>query len=143
MSEDKPFQNELAKAMLSNGEEVTLPRLTIGKILAVTDAMSVLISSAKEKSPEIFEMLSGKGGDNIGGQLVQTLPQLLPLLINQVVNVLGIYLGKDTAEIKENWDMGDVVAVATPFFADITAQGSKVLGPLNEALSKAKVNPVS
>jgi len=88
-------------------------------------------------------MLSGKGGDNIGGQLVQTLPQLLPLLINQVVNVLGIYLGKDTAEIKENWDMGDVVAVATPFFADITAQGSKVLGPLNEAMSKAKVNPVS
>ena len=143
MSEDKPFQNELVKVMLSNGEEVTLPRLTIGKILAVTDAMSVLISSAKDKSPEIFEMLSGKGGDNIGGQLVQTLPQLLPLLINQVVNVLGIYLGKDTAEIKENWDMGDVVAVATPFFADITKQGSKVLGPLNEALSKAKVNPVS
>jgi len=143
MGEDKPFQNELVKVMLSNGEEVTLPRLTIGKILAVTDAMSVLISSAKDKSPEIFEMLSGKGGDNIGGQLVQTLPQLLPLLINQVVNVLGIYLGKDTAEIKENWDMGDVVAVATPFFADITAQGSKVLGPLNEALSKAKVNPVS
>jgi len=143
MSEDKPFQNELVKVMLSNGEEVTLPRLPIGKILAVTDAMSTLISTAKEKSPEIFEMLSGKGGDNIGGQLVQTLPQLLPLLINQVVNVLGIYLGKDTAEIKENWDMGDVVAVATPFFADITAQGSKVLGPLNEALSKAKVNPVS
>jgi len=143
MSEDKPFQNELVKVMLSNGEEVTLPRLTIGKILAVTDAMSVLISSAKEKFSEIFEMLSGKGGDNIGGQLVQTLPQLLPVLINQVVNVLGIYLGKDTAEIKENWDMGDVVAVATPFFADITKQGSKVLGPLNEALSKAKVNPVS
>jgi len=143
MGEDKPFQNELVKVMLSNGEEVTLPRLTIGKILAVTDAMSVLISSAKDKSPEIFEMLSGKGGDNIGGQLVQTLPQLLPLLINQVVNVLGIYLGKDTQEIKENWDMGDVVAVATPFFADITKQGSKVLGPLNEALSKAKVNPVS
>jgi len=143
MSEDKPFQNELVKVMLSNGEEVTLPRLTIGKILAVTDAMSTLISTAKEKSPEVFEMLSGKGGDNIGGQLVQTLPQLLPVLINQVVNVLGIYLGKDTAEIKENWDMGDVVAVATPFFADITAQGSKVLGPLNEALSKAKVNPVS
>jgi len=43
MSEDKPFQNELVKVMLSNGEEVTLPRLTIGKILAVTDAMSVLI----------------------------------------------------------------------------------------------------
>jgi len=143
MSEDKPFQNELVKVMLSNGEEVTLPRLTIGKILAVTDAMSVLISSAKEKSPEIFEMLGGKGGENAGGQLLQTLPQLLPVLGNQVVNVLSIYLGKPAQEIKDNWDMGDVVAVATPFFADITAQGNKVLGPLNEAMSKAKVNPVS
>jgi hypothetical protein len=135
---DKPFQKELVKVTLTNGETVDLPRLTVGKIMVVTDAMSTLITSAKEKSPEIFEIISGKAGDNIGAQLVQTLPQLLPLLLEQIVNVLSLYLVRDAEWIKETMDMEDLVAVATPFFADILKQGNKVMGPLNEALKKAQ-----
>lgn len=125
MSEDKPFQPELVKVILTSGEVVELPRLTIGKILAVTDAMSTLITTAKDKSPEVFKMFSGEGGENFGVKLVETLPQLFPVVLDQVVNVLSIYLGREAKWIKETMDMEDLVAIATPFFADISKQGDR------------------
>jgi len=134
---DKPFQGP-ATVTLQDGTVVTLPRLTIGKIMAVTGAMSNLITAVKEKSPEVFEMLSGKEDQNIGVKMVQTLPQVFPVVLKEVVNVLSIYLNKDTKDIEENYDMEDLVAIAIPFFADITRQGSKVMGPLNDLMAKAK-----
>lgn len=137
VSVDKPFQEPVV-VKIQNGEEITLPRLTIGKIMAVTDAMSVLIDSAKEKSPEIFNIIGGKSGENVGVKLVETLPALFPLLLEQIVNVLSKYLGKDAEWIKDNMDMEDLVAVATPFFGGILKQGNHLLGPINEALAKIK-----
>jgi len=133
MSEDKPFQNAV-KIQLINGEEVVLPRLTIGKIMEVTDSMNVLMESAKEKAPQVFDMFTGKDSENVGVKLVQVLPSLLPILMTQIVDLLSKYLGKDTQYIKDNMDMEDLVKILTPFFGDILKQGNHLLGPLSQAL---------
>ena len=140
---DKPFQ-EPVEITLVNGEKVVLPRLTIGKIMDVTDAMNELMDSAKEKTPQIFDLFTGKENDNIGMRLVQTLPTLLPVLLVQVVNLLSKYLGKDVKYVKENMDMEDMVNILTPFFGGILAQGNHLLGPLNQALQGlSKTSPQS
>lgn len=125
---------------LVNGEKVVLPRLTIGKILALTEGMDELISTAKQKAPGIFELFNG-GAENNPAELVQALPQLIPLLLSQIVKVLSTYLGKDKKWVEENMDLEDLVAVATPFFGSTIKQANHILGPLNNLFKKANANP--
>lgn len=133
--EDKPFKGPV-EIELKNGEKVILPRLTLGKIVAVTDSMNTLISIAQEKTPQLFDVISGKSGDNAGSQIIQMLPTILPYLISELIIVISAYLGKEEDWVKDNMDMEDLVAVATPFFGDILVQGKHLIAPVTEALKK-------
>lgn len=134
---DKPF-TEPGVVTLKNKEVIQLPRLTLGKIMHVTDSVNKLVDTAKEKTPQVFDILSGKMGEDVGGQLLQVLPTLLPYLLNNLVEVISKYLDKEEDWVKDNMDMEDLVAVATPFFADILVQGKHLFGPLTDALQKVK-----
>lgn len=124
------------KVKLKNGEEVVLPRLTIGKIMGVAKSVQSLVKAAKEEAPEIFELISGKSPENAAAHLVQSLPTLFPLLLDQIVDVLAAYLNKDREWINDNMDMEDLVNIATPFFENILKQGNYLLGPLSGVMQK-------
>lgn len=125
----KAFDNNKV-IKLVNGEEVTLPRLTIGKIMVVTDAVSTLINAAREKVPNIAGLIGADAPEGSGVLLAQALPAVIPVLMNEIVNVLAKYLGKDHDWIKDQLDMEDLVNISTPFFADIFKQGNHVAGAL-------------
>ena len=132
----EPFK-DAQKVKLKNGEEVELPRLTLGKIMAVAKSAHKLVVAAKEHAPQIFELMNGNTTENASAQLVQALPTVFPLVLGQVIDVMSDYLGKDKDWILETMDMEDLVNVATPFFENILSQGNHLLGPLNQAMEKA------
>lgn len=127
--EEKAFIKERQTVMVGDEKniEVALPRLSLKKIMAVTDAVDKLVQSAKEKSPQLFEVFGANKDElNLGMEVVKILPNILPVLMEEITKVLAIYLDKDQEWIKDNFDMEDLVAVATPFFENILNQGSHV-----------------
>jgi len=141
---DKPFVKP-EEITLNNGEKVVLPRMTLGKILAVTDGVAKLVETAKDKAPELFSVItssaqSDEDAVNIGASIVKTLPSLLPIIMHELTSVLAAYLDKDQKWILDNMDMEDLVAVSTPFFGSILKQGNHLLGPLNQMLGKIKTS---
>ena len=140
MSEEA-FQNSPRTVKLSTGEEIPLPRLTLGKILAVTKSMQNLISAVKDKSPEIMNLFGGEAPENAGAILMGALPSLVGPLLEEIVIVLSDYLGKPSDWIKENMDMEDLVAVATPFFGDIFKQGNVAMVALGKAFPTKTQTP--
>lgn len=139
--EDKPFVKE--KQIIMIGEEknipVELPRLTLKKIMAVTDGVDKLVNAAREKSPQVFELFNRNGNStdiSLGMELVKLLPSILPVLMNEITNVLATYLNKDKEWVEDNMDMEDLVAVATPFFGNILRQGTHLTGALSNLFPK-------
>jgi septum formation topological specificity factor MinE len=119
--------------------EIELPRLTLGKIIAVTKAVETLMSSAKEKSPQLFELFTkNKENDNmqVGVELVKLLPSILPTILEEITEVIAIYINKDKEWVKNTMDVEDLVAIATPFFENILSQGSHIVGPLSNLFPK-------
>lgn len=133
--EDKPF-TPAEKIKLSNGDEITLPRMTLGKILATTDSMGKLIEAIKKKAPDLFDLFSGtnnQDNEQLGMHVIKALPVVIPLVADEVVTVLASYLNKDKQWILDQMDVEDLVAVATPFFASTTQQTNHLLKALNQA----------
>jgi hypothetical protein len=138
--EDKPFVKEKQFVMIGENKdlEVILPRLTLKKIMAVTDGVDKLVNAAKEKSPQVFELFNKNDGNiSIGIEVVKLLPAILPILMTEITNVLAAYLDKEPAWVQENMDMEDLVAVATPFFANILKQGNHLTGALGQMFPKS------
>jgi hypothetical protein len=143
--EDKVFIKETQIVRISNGQhEIVLPRMTLKKIMAVTDGMDKLVQSAKEKSPQVFEIFN-KTDDNLslGLEIVKVLPSILPLLMSEIINILSVYLEKDKDWIENNFDMEDLVAVATPFFEDILKQGSHLTDALTRMFPKKEDDKIT
>jgi len=145
-TQDKPFVKEKQTVKIGENKdiELELPRLTLSKIMAVTSGIDKLVSTAREKSPQVFELFSGKDeGVNLGLELVKMLPSILPVIMNEMTSVIGAYLGKDKQWIEDNMDMEDLVAVATPFFASILQQGNHLTNALGQMFPTASPNPSS
>lgn len=128
------FVNEKRTLILSNGEQVVLPRMTIGKILSVTNAISILVKAVKKEYPDFFK---NEDYGTIAMQFIKCLPEMFPVIGEQVVGVIATYLGKDNAWVNDVMDMEDLVAVATPFLQTIMAQGNHLLGAINQSLGKS------
>ena len=119
---------------LSNGEEIKLPRMTLGKILAVTNAISTLVKAVKKEYPELF-----KGNEvdmaKIGMHILNFLPEMLPVVGNEVIGVIATYLGKKPEWVADTMDAEDLVNVATPFLQTIMSQGNHLLGAINKGFA--------
>lgn len=137
---DEVFVEQGIVVKLKNGENVVLPKLTIGKIMMITDSMNELIKEAGMQAPELIKIFT-EDSEAAGINLVKSLPTLLPVLLGQVVKVLSKYLGIEEEFIKDNMDLEDLVNVTTPFLANILAQGNHLVGPLNQAMAKLKPTP--
>jgi hypothetical protein len=137
MSEDKPFTPVTNTVTLKNGKVVPLPRLTLGKIMLVTDGVTKLTDAVKEKAPGLFEIFAGsKDNMQLGADIMKIVPSVLPVVLHEVVDVLSAYTGIGKPEILDEWDAEDLVNVATPFFASILEQGNHLLNPLKGLIPK-------
>ncbi len=138
---EKPFSKALQTVELKNGTKVELPRLTLGKIMLVTDGVGKLTEAIKEKAPSLFAIFSGGGQDSLamGAEIMQTLPAVLPAVLKEVIQVISAYTGVSEKTIEDEWDAEDLVAVATPFFESILEQGSHLVKPLTSLFPKPTV----
>jgi hypothetical protein len=132
--------NEKRLIKLTNGEEVELPRMTIGKILAVTNAISVLVKTVKKEYPDLFKEEDLNIGQ-LGMVLIRSLPEMFPVIGDQVVTVIATYLGKETKWVHNTMDLEDLVNVATPFLQTIMSQGNHLLGAINQGFTQEEVPP--
>lgn len=132
------FADNLKKITLTCGEEVVLPHMTIGKILNVTHALSALVKKAKEEHPELLEFGDDwdKDANAIGLKIIKALPELLPSVADQVIDVIAAYLNKETTWVKESMDLEDLTKVIFPFFEAFTAQGNHLVGAFNKLFPK-------
>ena len=139
--EETPFitQRTIVKVGPNKELEVELPRLTLKKIMLVTGAVEKLVNVAKEKSPQLFELFSESDRSNLGIEVMKLVPSLLPVLLNEVTEVLALYTGKEKSWVEDNCDMEDLMAIATPFFQDILAQSRHLIGPLASLFPKNAV----
>lgn len=148
MSEDTPFvaQKVIVKVGPDKEIDIELPRLTLKKIMLVTGAVEKLVKTAQEKSPQLFELFS-KTGETDKNQLtmevVKLIPALLPVIMEEVTEVIAIYIGKDKDWVQDNLDVEDLVAIGTPFFQNILQQGNHLLGPLANLFPKNEAEKAS
>lgn len=129
------------KVKLKNKEEVVLPPLTLRKILAVTKGVANLVEAAKKEFPELATLF--EQGDNptqIGLIVVQKLPSLIPQVLGELTDVLATYLDKPKEYILDNFEIEDLVAVSTPFFANILRGANITLDTFNNAFKSEAQN---
>lgn len=131
------FVNKKQKIELPSGEAIEVPRLTIGRILAVTNHIAELVKAAKQEVPELLDMeAAGKDPSIFGARILQAIPEILPKVSDHIVSIVASYINKEEDWVRENLDLEDVAAIATPFFANILHQGNHILGVVNKAMSQ-------
>ena len=117
---------EPKKILLSNNEEVVLPRLTLGKINAVAGSIAQFIKAVREHDPNLTldwdEMEKNPTGVVV--KLLKILPAVLPVLSKEIIIIIAAYLNKKTEWVEDNMDLEDLAKVATPFLVNIFQQGS-------------------
>lgn len=132
--------NEKKTIKLTTGEDLVLPRMTLGKILAVTNAISTLVKAVKKEYPDLF-----KGNETdmaaIGMHILNFLPEMLPTIGNEIIGVIATYLGKPPTWVADTMDAEDLVNVATPFLQTIMKQGNHLLGAINSGLTSESKSP--
>ncbi len=127
------FADNPKKIILSCGEEITLPRMTIGKILHVTHALSELAKVTKKEFPDLLTGVEMDKDPGVAGtKILKALPEILPVVADQVVDLIASYLGKETAWVKDNMDLEDLSKVAFPFFEAFMAQSNHLVGAFNK-----------
>lgn len=129
----EPFVST-AEVTLKNGDKVKLPPLTLLKILAVTKGIARLVEAAKTQFPELATLFDQKSTPGqIGLVVVQKLPTLVPQVLEELVEVLSTYLDMPKDDILKKFEIEDLVAVSTPFFASILKAGNITLDTFNSA----------
>lgn len=122
---------------LNGGDVIKIPRLTIGKILSISSAISKLAKAAKEEAPELFSAKEwAENPEAFGPKLVGALPILFPVLSEQIVDVVASYIGREPDWVKENIDLEDLGEIATPLFASLLSQGNLLMGKINQAFEE-------
>ncbi len=130
------FVNKKHSIVLPSGEELTVPRLTIGRILTVTNNIAELVKAAKEEIPELLDLESTvKNPAEIGTRILQAIPAMLPKVSQHIVSIVACYIDKDEDWVKDNLDLEDLTAIATPFFENILHQGNLVMSMINAKLT--------
>jgi len=133
------FVNKKHIIVLPNGEELNIPRLTIGRILTVTNHISELVKAVKEEVPNLFdfdEKAAESGQIEIGTRILQAIPAILPNVSEHIVSVVACYIDKEEQWVKDTLDLEDLIAIATPFFENILHQGSQVMAQINKKISR-------
>lgn len=131
------FKANLGKVSLSNGEEVELPRLTIGRLKTVSKSVANLVTKIKEAAPDVFSMdvSTDSAALTAGARIMGALPSVLPEVFDEVVAVVSSYLNKDQKWVEESLDLEDMSKILYPFFGSILSQGNILLSAFNEAVS--------
>jgi hypothetical protein len=129
--------NEAKVIKLTSGEEITLPRMTLGKILAVTNAISTLVKAVKKEYPDLFKD-SEVDVAALGLHIIRCLPEMLPVIGDQIVGVIATYIGKESKWVMANMDIEDLVNVATPFLQITMQQGNHLLGAINKGFASVQ-----
>lgn len=130
------FVNKKHTIVLPSGEELTVPRLTIGRILTVTNNIAELVKAAKEEIPELLDLDSTvKNPAEIGTRILQAIPAMLPKVSQHIVSIVACYIDKEEGWVKDNLDLEDLTAIATPFFENILHQGNLVMSMINAKLT--------
>ncbi len=123
--------------IISTGEQLELPRLTIGKILSISAGIAALAKSAKKEAPELFAAKDvNSDSEGFGFQLIQAMPLLLPVLSGEILNLLSVYLKKEKQWIEDNMDLEDLAKVSTPLFANLLSQGNNLVKAVNQAFKQ-------
>ena len=148
----KAFKAVLATVDLTDGERLELPRLTLRRILLVTDTLAKMIEKLQAEHPEVMTvLLTPEGSVNLrfGSFIVANLHKILPTVMHEVYDFIVVYTGKDRAWVDEHVDLDDTVAILTPFFTTISTQLSGLInryappepvpvsGPLNGTVTAA------
>jgi len=134
------FINDAAKVTLSNGQEVTLAKMSLHMILETTKIVRDLIELVKAEQPELlnnlFDKASGKANSDFVADLVNSLPTLLaslaPVVIEKLVELAALYSSTDKKDALANWGMDDLIKVLTPFFVYILQQANSLMTKVNQ-----------
>ena len=121
--------------IISTGEQLELPRLTIGKILSISAGIATLAKSAKKEAPELFSNKDTES-EGFGFQLIQAFPVLLPVLSGEIIALLSTYLKKEPEWVKDNLNLEDLAMIATPLFANLLSQGNNLVQAINDTFKK-------
>lgn len=126
MSTQGAFKNPV-KIQLSNGEDLELPRLTLGKLNAVAGSIAALVKAIKAENPDLLNFDDFETNPTgTGSKILQAVPALLPTVSSQVISLVAIYLGKEEEWVTETMDLEDLSKVVLPFFMNILKQGNLV-----------------
>lgn len=129
------FINKKHTIKLPNGEELEVPRLTIGRILTVTNHIAELVKAAKEEVPGLLDLdAATKDPTEIGTRILQAIPAILPKVSEHIVSIVSVYINKDEDWVKDTLDLEDLAAIASPFFENILHQGNLVMKMVNKNL---------
>ncbi len=132
------FVPYLAKVTLSNGEDLVLPRLTLRRILALTESLSKVVVALKPLVPDLFDIEKLRAGQ-FGidpAALISRIPQLLSPLYDEIIEVLVVYLGKDMEWIDDTFDLEDMIKVCVPLFGSIISQGTQLATIITTAIEQ-------
>lgn len=121
--------------IISTGEQLELPRLTIGKILSLSAGIAALAKSAKKEAPELFSN-KDTASESFGFQLIQAFPVLLPVLSGEIIALLSTYLKKEPEWVKDNLNLEDLAMITTPLFANLLSQGNNLVQAINDTFKK-------
>ncbi len=120
------FKNPV-KIQLSNGEDLDLPRLTLGKLNAVAGSIAQLVKAIKNENPDLLNFEDFEANPTgIGSKIIQAVPALLPTVSGEIVTLVAIYLGKEKEWVEDTMDLEDLSKVVLPFFTNILKQGNLV-----------------
>lgn len=130
----EPFSKDLGTVEI-NGNNITLPRLTLRKTMHATKAVADLLLAVKEKLPadvDIVNLLRNSATDanasvNFGSEVLKLIPHMLPQVIDQAAEVVAVYLDISKDEVLDKFDLNDIVKVLIPFFTNILSQGNTAL----------------
>lgn len=128
---------EPKKITLSNGEEIELPRLTLGKINAVAGSIAVFIKAVRDYDPNLkFDWTEiEKNPSVIVVRLLTILPAVLPVFSKEITVIIAAYLKKEKSWVEDNMDLEDLAEVVTPFLTSIFKQGNALFGVIGSLMN--------
>ncbi len=127
------------KILLNGGEEIELPRLTLGKINAVAGSIAVFIKAVREYDPNLsFDWQDiEKNPSAMVVKLLTIIPAVLPVFSKEIIAIIAAYLNREKSWVEDNMDLEDLAQVVTPFLTSIFKQGNALFAVIG-SLMKSK-----
>lgn len=118
---------------LSDGTEIELPRLTNGRMAHISKSLSHLIDVVIEKAPEgTFngwfggQQKDGAASSDLGMQIVKLLPQMFPIVLDEIISLMALYLDEPREWIEE-LSPEDLTKIFSPFLKSVLVNMNQLL----------------